>query len=245
MLPAVDRKCNTSTKEKTFRKIKEKKKNQRKPKSFKKHCAHTSNKYLTQYSDVSSEELSSSEAGEIHSDFDDKHGIFRLNHNKIITNNIRITRVTTPQHLLEDCSPLSTQWDLDSILEDSSMSNNLSLNNCIDMTEVAHLKCKKNKKLNKKPKSPGSKRKKKKKDLKHNSLPNCDNSYNKYSKLPNLELSKRNGDFIEPINKNNPVEEKSHTPPLTKPAQIRISKVEVTHKEEEKHSKHLRKDDKR
>ncbi|XP_025416752.1 cyclin-dependent kinase 12-like isoform X2 [Sipha flava] len=243
MLPAVDRKCNTSIKEKTFRKIKEKKKHKIKHKTYKKHCAHTSNRNLVQYSDVSSEELSSPEAGEIHSDFDEKHGIFRLNHNKIITNNIRITRVTSPQNLLVDCSPLSNHWDLDSILEDSPMSTNLSLNNCIDMTEVAHLKSKKSKKLNKKPKSPGSKRRKKKKDLKINILPDCDNSYNKYSKQSNLELSKHNGDFNESINKKKTVEE-SHTPPLTKPAQIRISKVEVTHKEEEKHSKHLKKEDK-
>lgn len=242
MLPAVDRKCSTSTREITFRKIKEKKKHKIKPKPHKKHCTHTSIKNSVQYSDVSSEELSSSEAGEIHSDFDDKHGLFRLNHNKIITNNIRITRVTTPPRILEDCSPLSNYWDPDSILEDSSMSTNLSLNNCVNMTELTHLNCKRNKKLDKKPKSPVLK--KYKKDVKYDALPNCDNSCNKYFKVSNLEISKRNGDFNDPININKSVEE-SHTPPLVRPAQIRISRVDVTHKEEEKHSKHLRKEDKR
>lgn len=238
MLPAVDRKCSTAIKEKTHRKTKEKKnKHKLKSKPYKKNSRITSNKNLVQYSDVSSEELSSPEAGEIHSDFDDKHGALRLKPNKIITENLRITKVTSPRNLLPSCSPLSNHWELDSSPEDSSMSTNIS-NNCIDMTsEISHLKYKKNKKSNKKPKSPGSKKKKKKKDVKHKSdtiLSDCDNSF----KFSSVGLSRHNGDFNESV-------KKSHTPPLAKSAHIKVSKVQVTHKEDEKHIKHLRKEDKR
>lgn len=249
MLPAVDRKCSASSKEKSYRKIKEKKsKHKLKSKSYKKHSGLSSNKNLVQYSDVSSEELSSPEAGEIHSDFDEKHGGLRLNPpNKIVTDKLRITRiVTSPLNLLAACSPLSNHWELDSIPEDSSMSTNFNLNNCIDVTsEVTHIKYKKNKKTSKKPKSPSSKKKKKKKDFKHKSdvLPDCDNSFDKFSNVSNLELSKRNGDFTEPVK--NPSIEVSHTPPLTKSVHIKVSKVEVAHKEDEKCSKHHKKEDKR
>lgn len=251
MLPAVARKCSGPSKEKSYRKIKEKKSKHKlksKSKSYKKNSGFTFNKNLVQYSDVSSEELSSPEAGEIHSDFDEKHGGLRLNPpNKIVTDKIRITRiVTSPLNLLAACSPLSNHWELDSIPEDSSMSTNFNLNNCIDITsEVTNRKYKKNKKNNKKPKSPSSKKKKKKKDLKRKSdvLPDCDNSTTKFSKVPNLELSKRNGDFTEPDKK--PSIEVSHTPPLTKSDHIKVSKVEVTHKEDEKCTKHHRKEDKR
>lgn len=249
MLPAVDRKCSASSKEKSYRKIKEKKsKHKLKSKSHKKHSGLSSNKNLVQYSDVSSEELSSPEAGEIHSDFDDKHGGFRLNpHNKIVTDTLRITRIVTkPLTILEACSPLSNHWELDSLPEDSSMSTNFNLNDSIDISsEVTNIKYKKNKKTNKKPKSPSSKKKKKKKDLKHKSdvTPDCDNSFHKFSNVSNSELSKHNGDFTE--HDKNPSIEVSHTPPLTNSDHIKVSKVEVVHKEDEKCSKHHKKEDKR
>lgn len=235
MLPSVDRKCSTASKEKKHRKTKEKK-NKHKLKPYNKSSRIASHKNLVQYSDVSSEELSSPEAGEIHSDFDDKHGALRFKPNKIITENLRITKVTSPRNLLPSCSPLSNHWELDSSPEDSSMSTNIS-NNCVDMTsELLHLKYKKNKKSSKKPKSPGSKKKKKKKDVKHKSdtiLSDCDNSF----KFSSVGLSRRNGDLNEPV-------KKSHTPPLEKSTHIKVSKVQVTHIEDDTH-KHLRKEDKR
>lgn len=250
MLPALVRKCSTASREKSYRRTKEKKnKHKLKSKSHKKPALNTSNKHLVQYSDVSSEELSSPEAGEIHSDLDDKHGALNLKPHptRIISNNFRITRVTSPISLVAACSPISNHWELDPVLEKSAMSTTFNVNNYVDMTsEVSHLKYKKAKKSNKKPKSPTSKKKKKKKDLKHKSdiLPACDNSFMKFSKCSNSEPSKRNGDFIEPVKKHKPIEV-SHTPPLTKPAHIKVSKVEVTHKEEEKHTKHYRKENKR
>ncbi|XP_060844414.1 cyclin-dependent kinase 12-like [Rhopalosiphum padi] len=250
MLPALVRKCSTASREKSYRRTKEKKnKHKLKSKSHKKSALVTSSKHLVQYSDVSSEELSSPEAGEIHSDFDEKHGVIRLKPpppTRIITNNFRITTVTSPRNLLAACSPISNHWELDPVLEKSSMSTTFNLNNCVDMTsEVSRLKYKRAKKTNKKPKSPSSKKKKKKKDLKHKSdvLPDCDNSFVKFSKCSNSESSKRNGDFNDPVKKHKPIEV-SHTPPLTKSAHIKISKVEVTHKEEEKHIKHHRKENK-
>lgn len=249
MLPAVDRKCNTSCKEKTYRRIKEKKhKHKIKHKSHKTKSGFSSNKNLVQYSDVSSEELSSSEAGEIHSDFDEKEGTLRLKPhlNKLITNRLRITRVTSPRNLLEACSPLSNQWELESLPENSSMSTNLSLNNCIDMaSEITHLKCKKNKKSNKKPRSPSSKKKKRKKDLKKKTsmLSNCDHSIVKFSNDLNLQVSKYNGDFNEPSNYN--FIEPSHTPPLIESIHIKVSKNETAYKEDIKLTKHFRKEDKR
>jgi len=251
MLPALVRKCSTASREKSYRRTKEKKnKHKLKSKSHKKQGLITSNKHLVQYSDVSSEELSSPEAGEIHSDFDEKHGSLRLKPHpptRIITNNFRITRVTSPRNLVAACSPISNLWELDTVHEKSSMSTNFNLNNCIDMaSEVSRLKYKKAKKTNKKPKSPTSKKKKKKKDLKQKSdvLPDCDNSFVKITKCSNLEPSKRNGDFIEPVKKHKPSEE-AHTPPLTKSTHIKVPKVDVTHKEEEKHVKHHRKENKR
>jgi len=249
MLPALVRKCSTASREKSYRRTKEKKnKHKLKSKSHKNPGLITSNRHLVQYSDVSSEELSSPEAGEIHSDFDDKHGAIRLKPpTRIITNNFRITRVTSPRNLVAACSPISNHWELDPVLEKSSMSTTFNINNCVDMTsEVSHLKYKKTKKSNKKPKSPNTKKKKKKKDLKHkpDELADCDNSVVKFSKCSNSEPSKRNGDFIEPVTKHKPIEV-SHTPPLTKPAHIKVSKVELTQKEEEKHTKHHRKENKR
>lgn len=256
MLPALVRKCSTASREKSYRRTKEKKnKHKLKSKSHKKSSITTSSKHLVQYSDVSSEELSSPEAGEIHSDFDEKHAALRLKPppfpppTRIITNNFRITTVTSPnRNIVTACSPINNHWELDPVLEKSSMSTTFNLNNSVDMaSEVSHLKYKKAKKNNKKPKSPSSKKKKKKKDLKHKSadvLPVCDNSFVKSSKCSNLEPSKRNGDFNEPIKKHKPIEV-SHTPPLTKSDHIKISKVEVTHKEDEKHTKHHRKENKR
>jgi len=249
MLPALVRKCSTASREKSYRRTKEKKnKHKLKSKSHKNPALITSNKHLVQYSDVSSEELSSPEAGEIHSDFDDKHGAIRLKPpTRIITNNFRITRVTSPRNLVAACSPISNHWELDPVLEKSSMSTTFNINNCVDMTsEVSRLKYKKAKKSNKKPKSPNTKKKKKKKDWKHKSdeLPDCDNSFVKFSKCSNSEPFKRNGDSIEPVKKHKPIEV-SHTPPLISPTHIKVSKVEVTHKEEEKHTKHHRKENKR
>lgn len=248
MLPALVRKCSTASKEKSYRRTKEKKnKHKLKSKSHKNPALITSNKHLVQYSDVSSEELSSPEAGEIHSDFDEKHAIRLKPPTRIITNNFRITKITSPRNLVAACSPVSNNWELDPVLDTSSMSTTFNINNCVDMTsEVSHLKYKKAKKSNKKPKSPNIKKKKKKKDLKHKSdvLPDCDNSFVKFSKCSNSEPSKRNGDFIDPVKKHKPIEV-SHTPPLTKSAHIKVSKVEVTHKEEEKHIKHHRKENKR
>ncbi|XP_015364460.1 PREDICTED: cyclin-dependent kinase 12-like [Diuraphis noxia] len=250
MLPALVRKCSTTSRDKSHRRTKEKKnKHKLKSKSHKKPALSTSNKHSVQYSDVSSEELSSPEAGEIHSDFDEKHGALSLKPppTRIISNNFRITRVTSPISLVPACSPISNNWELDPVLEKSAMSTTFNVNNCVDMTsEVSRLKYKKSKKSNKKPKSPTSKKKKKKKDLKHKSdiLPACDNSLMKFSKCSNSEPSKRNGDFIEPVKKHKPIDV-SHTPPLTKPAHIKFSKVEVTHKEEEeKQNKHHRKENK-
>jgi len=249
MLPALVRKCSTASREKSYRRTKEKKnKRKLKSKSHKKPARITSNKNLVQYSDVSSEELSSPEAGEIHSDFDEKHGALSLKPpTRIITNNFRITRVTSPISLVAACSPISNNWELDPVIEKSAMSTTFNINNCVDTTsEVSRIKYKKAKKSSKKSKSPTSKKKKKKKDLKHKSdiLPACDNSFMKFSKCSNSEPSKRNGDFNEPVKKHKPIEV-SHTPPLTKPAHIKVSKVEVTHKEEEKHTKHHRKENKR
>jgi len=247
MLPALVRKCSTASREKSYRRTKEKKnKHKLKTKSHKKSALNTSNRHLVQYSDVSSEELSSPEAGEIHSDFDERHRALSLKPpGRLISSNFRITRVTSPISLVAACSPISNHWD--PVLEKFAMSTTFNVNNCVDMTsEVSRLKYKKAKKTNKKPKSPTSKKKKKKKDLKQKSdiLPACDNSFMKFSKCSNSEPSKRNGDFIEPFKKHKPIEV-SHTPPLTKPAHIKVSKVEVTHKEEEKHTKHHRKENKR
>lgn len=249
MLPAVDRKYSSVNKE-VYQNTKGKKnKHKLKSKLYKKNTNLSSNKNLVQYSDVSSEELSSSpEAGEIHSDFDEKHCTLHLRHNKIISDKIRITRIISPRHLVAACSPLSNQWELDSIPEDSSMSTNLSANNCLDMTsESTFLKHKKNRKSNKKQKSPSIKKKKKKKDLKHksNALSNCDKSLVKFSKFSNIELSKINGNFVESVKKYKPSVEKSHTPPLTKSSHIKVSKVEATHKEEVKHIKRLRREERR
>lgn len=243
MLPAVDRKCS---KDKTYRKKTQKKnKHKIKHKSHKKKIRYPSDS--VQYSDVSSEELSSSEAGEIHSDFDDKHGAlqFTSSSNKIITDQLRITRVTSPRNVFTACSPLSNQWELDSLPEDSSMSTHISVNNFLDMTtEVTSLKCKKSKKNSKKSKSPSLKRKKKKKDIKHkpDTLSDCDNSFVKCSNFTNLEVSNQNGDFNEPVEKYSI--EDSHTPPLDKSVNINVSKVEIIYKDDEKH-KHHRKEDKR
>lgn len=251
MLPALVRKCSTGGREKPYRKRKVKKnKRKLKPKAYITPASITSNKNVVQYSDVSSEELSSPEAGEIHSDFDEKHGALRFKPpppTRVITNNFRITKIPSPRHLLESCSPISNNWELDPLLENSSMSTNFNLNNCVDMvSEISCLKNKKSKKTNKKPKSPSSKKKKKKKDLKHKPdvLLSCDNSLVKISKCSNPEPSKRNGDLIEPVKKHKPIEV-SHTPPLIRPVHIKVSKVEVTHKEEEKHIKHQRKENKR
>lgn len=243
MLPAVDKKCSTASKEKLYRKTKERKhkKHRVKSKSKKKSSGLVLNKHLVQYSDVSSEELSSSEAGEIHSDFDDKHGALCFKHrNKIVTEQLRvIARVTSPRNLIAACSPLSNQWELDSLPENSSMSTNLSVNNGIDKPYVAsgvnHLKCKKKIKDHK---CPSSKKKKKRKDLKHKSddvLSDYDNS--------GIQISQHNGSLIEPEHES-PVEI-SHTPPLSKSVHINVSKFEITYPEEEKVMKHLKKEDKR
>lgn len=252
MLPAVDRKCSTASKEKPYRKTKERKHKKHRVKSKSKKRSSVFNKQLVQYSDVSSEELSSPEAGEIHSDFDDKHGALLLKpHNKIVTEQLRvITRVTSPRNLIAACSPLSNQWELDSLPEDSSMSTNLSINNGIDISYIAsgvtHLKGKKSKKANKKHKCPSSKKKKKKKDSKHKSddiLSDCDNSNDQISKYTNSELSQHNGSLIEP--KHEPPIEISLTPPLSKSVHINVSKFEMTYQEDEKDIKHLKKEDKR
>lgn len=249
MLPAVDKKCS-KTKEKTYRKTKEKKsKHKLKHKTHKKSSVRTSNRNIVQYSDVSSEELSSSEAGEIHSDFDEKQGLLRFKPHKIVTDNLIITRVASPQSLLSACSPLSNNWEQDSIPESSSMSTNLSLNNgLMDMTsEHKRLKQKKSKKTVKKPKSPTTKKKKKKKEHKSDLKTGCDNSYVRFSTFSSLDLPKRNGDvLIESANNYQPPDELSLTPPLAKPAHLNISKVKVIHNEDETHNtKHLRKEDKR
>lgn len=164
---------------------------------------------------------------------------------KIITNTLRITRVISPKNLVAACSPLSNHWEIDSSPEDSSMSTNLSVNNCIDISEVSDLKFKKSKKTNKRPKSPSSKKKKRKKDLKHQPVifSDCDNSSVNISKY-SMELSNRNGDFVEPVKKYKPVMV-SHTPPLTKSTHIKVSNLEMTHREDEKYTKHLRKEEKR
>lgn len=241
MLPAVDRKRSTTTKEKLYRSTKERKyKHKLKSRTHKKHRGHISKRNIVQYSDVSSEELSSPEAGEILSDFDDKHGTSRLKPpTKIITDTLRITRVISPRNLLAACSPLSNHWEQDSSPEDSSMSTNLSVNNCIEIaSEVTNLKFKKNKNN----KSPNSKKKKKKKDLKHKPVvfSDCDNSSVNISKYS----MERNGDFIEPDIKCKPILV-SLTPPLIKSTHINISNVEMTYREDEKHTKHLRKEEKR
>lgn len=248
MLPAVDKKRSTTTKEKLYRSTKERKyKHKLKSRTHKKHRGHISKRNIVQYSDVSSEELSSPEAGEILSDFDDKHGISRLKPpTKIITDTLRITRVISSRNLLAACSPLSNNWEQESSLEGSSMSTNLSVNNCVEIaSEVTNLKVKKSKKNNKRPKSPNSKKKKKKKDLKHKPVifSDCDNSSVNISKY-SMELSNRNGDFIEPDIKCKPILV-SHTPPLTKSTHINVSNVEMTYREDEKHTKHLRKEEKR
>lgn len=249
MLPAIDKTCHTSRKGKTYQKTKTKKiKNRIKRKSHKKNSGFSSNKNFVQYSDVSSEELSSSEAGEIHSDFDESNGVLSLksSFNKIITDQLRITRVTSPRDLLEACSPLSNQWELNSVPEDSSMSTNLSINNFIDMTsEVAQMKYKKSKK-NKKPKSLTPKKKKKKKELKykHDLSPNCDSSF-KFSNLSNVEVSKHNGDLDGYTANYKPYIEESHTPPLENSPHIKVSNIEMLHKHDEKPIRRLKKEEKR
>lgn len=248
MLPAVDRKCNTSCKEKVYRRIREKKHRHRiRHKSHKTKPGFSSNKNSVQYSDVSSEELSSSEAGEIHSDFDERHGALRLKPhlNKFLTDRLRVTTTVTPRNLLEACSPLSDHWDQESSSENSSMSTNLSINNSDMASEITHLKCKKNKKNNKKSRSPSSKRKKRKKDFRRKTsmLPDCDHNIVKISNDSNLQVSKYNGDFNEPSNYNSI--EPSHTPPLIESVHIKVSKNETVYKEDIKLTKHFRKEDKR
>lgn len=249
MLPAVDKKCITTSKEKTYRRTKEKKnKHKLKYKSHKNSSELSSN--IVQYSDVSSEELSSSEAGEIHSDFDEKLPPSRLNSKKVYSHKLRIARAASPRNLLAACSPLSNHWEQDSIPENSSMSTSFSINNGLAemASEQKRLKHKKNKKTTKKPKSPASKKKKKKKsEYKTDLLPDCDNSFIKFSEFPNSELTERNGDIlVEPANNYQPPDEMSHTPPLANSVHVKVSKVEMILNEDEKHStKHLRKEDKR
>lgn len=250
MLPALDKKYHARSKEKTYKKTKKiKNKHRIRHKSHKKCSGFSSNKRLVQYSDVSSDELTNSEAGEIHSDFDESKSTLCLkpSFSQIISDQLRITRATSPRDLIVACTPLSNQWELNSIPEDYSMSTNLSVNNFIDMTsEVAQMKFKKSKK-NKKPKSPSQKKKKKKKESKHEHdiSPNCDSSFKKCTNLSNSEVSKRNGDLDAHSDKQKPYFEESHTPPLEDSPHIKVSKIVMSHKHDEKLVKHLKKEEKR
>lgn len=239
MLPAVDRKLYATNKEKSHRKTKDKKhKHKLKSKSSKQN--YEPERSAVQYSDVSSEELSSPEAGEIHSDYEDKYCRLSFKSKKIITDNLLITTRVSPRQE-SPCSPLNDQWNKTVTQDNYLMSTNTSLNNCVDVTSevVKHQKSKKNKKSNKKRKSPGTKKKKKKKEIKRVTLLDTNNSNVKASKYTNLELLKRNGEFSESVKKQTNIDEESHTPPLIKTS----SKVFKT--EEDKFSKHLKKEDKR
>lgn len=238
MLPAVAKKLHATNKEKSHRKVKDKRHNKHKLKS--KSIKHIEPAKITvQYSDVSSEELSSPEAGEIHSDYEEKYCRISFKSKKIITDNLLITTRVSPR-IESPCSPLNDHWNKNIPQENFIISTNMSLNNCVNIaSEVKPQKTKKSKKANKKRKSPGSKRKKKKKELKRIMLLEQNNSNVNPSKCSNLELSKRNGVFSESVKKHTHVEEESHTPPLMK-SSSKISKAE-----EVKHSKHLKKEDKR
>lgn len=248
MLPALDRKSSIASKDR-YQKIKGKKnKHKLKSNSYKKNINISSNKNLVQYSDVSSEELSSPEAGEIQSDFDEKHGTLHSKSNKLITDKLQITKVISPRNIIATSSTLSNQWELDSTLGDSSMSTNLNSNNSIEMasghTYSIH---KKNRKSNKKSKISNMK-KKKKKDIKHklDILSDCDNSLVKFSKCTNVELTKINGNLIDPVKKHKPSVEKSHTPPpLIKSTHTKVSKVDDHPNDEEKYIKRFKREDKR
>ncbi|VVC34564.1 Hypothetical protein CINCED_3A014986 [Cinara cedri] len=237
MLPAVDKKLYTTNQEISHRKPKEKR-HRHKLKSYKKNNEFDFDKNSVQYSDVSSEELSSPEAGEIHSDLEDKYCRIRFKSKKIITDNLLITTRVSPRNQ----SPCSPCWNQNLIQNNCLMSANMRSNNCADMSsETTHLKYRRIKKSNKKPKSPGSKRKKKKKDLKNTSdimLSDPNNSNVNLSKCTNVEPNKRNGDFTDSVKKYKHTEEESHTPPLMKSTPIKVSK------EEGKHIQHLRKEDK-
>lgn len=248
MLPALDRKFSIASKDR-YQKIKEKKnKHKLKSNSYKKSGNISSNKNLVQYSDVSSEELSSPEAGEIHSDFDDKLGILHSKSNKLITDKFQIAKVIPPRNLIAGCSTLNNQWKLDSMPGDSSMSTNLNSNHCVDMTSGrTHSIHKKGRKSSKKSKLSNMK-KKKKKEFKHKleMLSDCDNSLVKFSKCSNMELSKNNGNLIDSVKKHNPSEEKSHTPPpLIRSTHIKVSNVDEHHNNDEKYIKRVRREEKR
>jgi len=198
----------TSSKNKSHRRNKEKK--------HKLKRNEYTQKSKVNYSDVSSEELSSLETDEI------DHSRLYLKSTNII-DTLRITKTISRRNQLNTYSPKNNCWELEPTLENSSMSTNLSGNNLIEMS--TDVKCSKNKKIkksSKKPKNSNSKKKKEKtlKKQKFSKLSDCDINL-KCSKYSDVELSKHNGDSIEP----DTFIEESHTPPpIMKSTHIKDSK---------------------
>ncbi|XP_050439240.1 cyclin-dependent kinase 12-like [Adelges cooleyi] len=252
MPPVVEKKHSTTSKGILNRKSKEKKnKRKLKHKEHKRNSGSSSNKPLVEYSDVSSEELSSPEAGEIHSDVEES-AVARQQKsiNDIIVQNIHITKKNSPKSLLETCSVLNNQWEQDSLPDESSVLTNFTKSNGVtdimSSPKQKRLKHKKSKKLSKKFTSPCSKKKKKKKEIKEitDSSNFGNSSFLKLPVLPELKFSKNNGDtLVESCSIVHPPNEESHTPPLAQSACIAVSKVEPTHNEDAKHIKHLRKEE--